>query len=96
MEARKTTRREFLKQTLTACMGLLFLKSGFGKGQSPNDKLNIAIIGTGGCSYQSPNQSSQKTAVDDPLLQVPLLAGGTEPLRGSPREAGGTYGGGYS
>jgi hypothetical protein len=28
--------------------------------------------------YQSPSQSSQKTAVDDPLLKVPLLAGGTE------------------
>ena len=27
-------------------------------------------------------------------FRFPLLAGGTEPLRGSPREAGGTYGGG--
>jgi predicted dehydrogenase len=53
MEARKTTRREFLKQTLTAGMGLLFLKSGFGKGQSPNDKLNIAIIGTGGRGWDN-------------------------------------------
>ena len=29
-----------------------------------------------------------------PSCKSPLLAGGTEPLRGSPREAGGTYGGG--
>jgi hypothetical protein len=29
-----------------------------------------------------------------PSFRFPLLAGGTEPLRGSPREAGGTYGGG--
>ena len=27
-------------------------------------------------------------------LRFPLLAGGTELLRGSPREVGGTYGGG--
>jgi len=29
-----------------------------------------------------------------PSCRFPLRAGGTEPLRGSPREAGGTYGGG--
>ena len=28
-----------------------------------------------------------------PSCKSPLLAGGTEPLRGSPREAGGTEGG---
>jgi hypothetical protein len=39
--------------------------------------------------YQSPIQSSQKTAVETPSCRFPLLAGGTEPLRGSPREAGG-------
>jgi len=45
--------------------------------------------------YQSPSQSSQKTAVETPSFRFPLRAGGTEPLRGSPREAGGTYGGGH-
>ena len=29
-----------------------------------------------------------------PSCRFPLFAGGTKPLRGSPREAGGTYGGG--
>ena len=47
--------------------------------------------------YQSPNQSSQKTAVDDPLLQVPPASRGNRvgapiavPLakRGEPTEGG--------
>ncbi len=63
MEAQKTTRREFLKQTLTAGMGLLFLKSGFGKGQSPNDKLNIAIIGTGGRGWDNLQAVSSENIV---------------------------------
>ena len=40
--------------------------------------------------YQSPSQSSQKTQLTTPSFRFPLRAGGTEPLRGSPREAGGT------
>ncbi len=50
--ARKTTRREFLKQSLCAGAGLLFLRS-WGKGQSPNDKLNIAVIGVGGRGWDN-------------------------------------------
>jgi hypothetical protein len=41
--------------------------------------------------YQSRSQSSQKRVCPiTPSLRFPLLAGGTEPTRGSPREAGGT------
>ena len=42
--------------------------------------------------YQSPSQSSQKTAVDDPLLEVPPASRGNRvgARLGSPREAGGT------
>ena len=43
----------------------------------------------GRMSYQSPSQSSQKTQLTTPSFRFPLRAGGTEPLRGSPREAGG-------
>jgi hypothetical protein len=49
---RKTTRREFLKQSLSAGAGLLFLRS-WGNGQSPNDKLNIAVIGVGGRGWDN-------------------------------------------
>ena len=38
----------------------------------------------------SPSQSSQKQQLMTPSIRFPLHAGGTEPLRGSPREAGGT------
>ena len=48
----KTTRREFLKQSLTAGAGLLLLKS-WAKGQSPNEKLNIAVIGVGGRGWDN-------------------------------------------
>jgi hypothetical protein len=41
--------------------------------------------------YQSRGHSLQKQArLKTPSLRFPLLAGGTEPVRGSPREAGGT------
>ena len=41
--------------------------------------------------YQSRGHSLQKQArLKPPSLRFPLLAGGTEPVRGSPREAGGT------
>ncbi|MCL6536585.1 MAG: Gfo/Idh/MocA family oxidoreductase [Armatimonadetes bacterium] len=50
--ARKTTRREFLKQSLSAGAGLLVLRS-WGKGHSPNDKLNIAAIGVGGRGWDN-------------------------------------------
>ena len=41
-------RRTFLKQSAAVGAGLIVLKSGILKGQSPNDKLNIAAIGVGG------------------------------------------------
>ncbi len=53
MNARKTTRREFLKQSLVAGTGLIFLKKGWTKGTSPNDKLNIAAIGVGGRGWDN-------------------------------------------
>ncbi|MQK95397.1 hypothetical protein, partial [Escherichia coli] len=53
MSAPRTTRREFLKQTLGVGAGLLFLKSGWTKGTSPNDKLNIAVIGVGGRGWDN-------------------------------------------
>jgi hypothetical protein len=41
--------------------------------------------------YQSRSHSSQKQVrVKTPSLRFPLLAGGTEPVRGSPRFARGT------
>lgn len=53
MSERKTTRREFLKQAIGTGAGLLFLKSGWAKGTSPNDKLNIAVIGVGGRGWDN-------------------------------------------
>ncbi len=43
-----TPRRTFLKQAATTGAGLLILRSGVLRGQSPNNKLNIALIGVGG------------------------------------------------
>jgi len=46
---RKIKRRTFLKSSAVAGAGLVVLKSGILKaGQSPNEKLNIAVIGVGG------------------------------------------------
>ncbi|NQT02607.1 MAG: twin-arginine translocation signal domain-containing protein, partial [Planctomycetes bacterium] len=42
-------RRTFLKQSTMAGAGLVILKSGILKaGNSPNEKLNIAVIGVAG------------------------------------------------
>ncbi|MBN2449974.1 MAG: Gfo/Idh/MocA family oxidoreductase [Lentisphaeria bacterium] len=41
-------RRAFLKQGVTAGTGLLILNSGVLRGQSPNNKLNVAVIGVAG------------------------------------------------
>jgi predicted dehydrogenase len=47
--SRTRTRREFLKQSVWAGAGLLVLRSGMlARGQSPNEKLNIAVIGVNG------------------------------------------------
>ncbi len=45
---RRTKRRTFLKQTAAAGAGVMILKSGILRGQSPNNKLNVAGIGVGG------------------------------------------------
>jgi predicted dehydrogenase len=46
---RSINRRTFLKQSVKAGTGVMILKSGILKaGQSPNEKLNIAVIGCGG------------------------------------------------
>jgi len=46
---RQVNRRTFLKQSSVAGAGFMILKSGILKaGQSPNEKLNIAVIGCGG------------------------------------------------
>jgi predicted dehydrogenase len=59
---RKTTRREFLKQSLSAGAGLLFLRS-WGKGHSPNDKLNIAVIGVGGRGWDNLREVARENIV---------------------------------
>jgi hypothetical protein len=59
---RKTTRREFLKQSLSAGAGLLFLRS-WGKGHSPNDKLNIAAIGVGGRGWDNLREVARENIV---------------------------------
>ena len=48
-------RRTFLKQSAALGAGVVVLKSGILKGQSPNDKLNIAAIGVGGRGWADLN-----------------------------------------
>ena len=43
-----TSRREFLKGSALAGLGLYFAREGWAAPTSPNDKLNIAAIGIGG------------------------------------------------
>jgi predicted dehydrogenase len=45
---RRTKRRTFLKQTAAAGAGVMILKSGILRGASPNNKLNVAVIGVAG------------------------------------------------
>lgn len=46
---RRPNRRGFLKQAGLSGAGLLVVRSGvFAKGQSPNEKLNIGIVGVAG------------------------------------------------
>ncbi len=47
--SRRTSRRRFLKSTAVAGIGVTILATGrIGRGQSPNEKLNIGIIGSSG------------------------------------------------
>jgi predicted dehydrogenase len=57
-------RRTFLKQSAVAGAGIMVLKSGILKaGQSPNEKLNIAVIGVGGRGAGNMNAVSGENIV---------------------------------
>ena len=57
-------RRTFLKSSAAAGAGLVILKSGILKaGRSPNDKLNIAVIGVGGRGAANMNGVKQENIV---------------------------------
>ncbi len=57
-------RRTFLKAGIGAGAGLIILKSGTLKaGQSPNEKLNIAVIGVGGRGRSNMNNVKQENIV---------------------------------
>lgn len=68
-----TPRRTFLKQAACTGAGLLILRSGVLRGQSPNNKLNIALIGVGGRGEANLNDVRGENIValcdvDDALL----------------------------
>jgi len=56
-------RRTFLKQGAVAGAGLTFLKSGMAAGQSPHNKLNIAVIGIGDRGKQNLKAVSSENIV---------------------------------
>ena len=57
-------RRTFLKQSAVAGAGLMVLKSGILKaGNSPNEKLNIAVIGVGGRGRSNMNNVKSENIV---------------------------------
>ena len=60
-------RRTFLKQSTALGTGLTILKSGILKaGNSPNEKLNIAIIGVAGRGGSKPKESTGRPPGPDP------------------------------
>ena len=69
-------RRTFLKQSATLGAGLTILKSGILKaGQSPNEKLNIAIIGAGGQGGANTNGVKNENIVAVCDVNAKTLAG---------------------
>jgi len=62
----KSNRRNFLKQGATVAAGSMAVRSGILKaGQSPNDKLNVAIIGCGGRG-----KANTKTLKDENIVAL--------------------------
>jgi hypothetical protein len=69
-------RRTFLKRSAVAGAGLVVLKSGILKaGRSPNEKLNIAIIGVGGQGGSNMNRVKSENIVALCDLNANNLAG---------------------
>ena len=61
---RQINRRTFLKRSTTVGAGFMILKSGILKaGQSPNEKLNIAVIGVGGRGASNMNSVKSENIV---------------------------------
>ena len=60
---RQMKRRTFLKQTAAAGAGVMILKSGILRGQSPNNKLNVAGIGVGGRGWGDINSCRSENIV---------------------------------
>jgi len=60
---RRTKRRTFLKQTAAAGAGVMILKSGILRGESPNNKLNVAGIGVGGRGWGDINSCRSENIV---------------------------------
>lgn len=56
-------RRTFLKQSAAIGTGLVVLKSGILRGQSPNEKLNIAGIGVGGMGRNNLSRCADENIV---------------------------------
>jgi hypothetical protein len=77
-------------------VGFRWMKSGFGLGEKPcwgfdSGERSVACVGVRGVDTNRGDHSLQKQArLKPPSLRFPLRAGGTEPVRGSPRKAGGT------
>ncbi|MHC4073257.1 MAG: twin-arginine translocation signal domain-containing protein, partial [Planctomycetota bacterium] len=68
IENKITQRRQFLKSTAAAGMGLVILPSGTLSGaNAPSNKLNVALIGVGGRgrSHQGPISSENVVALCD-------------------------------
>lgn len=62
--SRQATRRDFLKQSTAAGLGLWFAtQPAWAAGSSPNEKLNLGIIGPGGRGWRNLNAVSEENIV---------------------------------